>query len=497
MTNTQTRREFLGVAAAGTAGSVLAQGALAQDGQAAKPSANPNGVTPVRVAVIGVNGQGNSLANAFAKVNGAQLVALCDVDKNVLSRRKSEFEGKGITTRTFGDPRQVFEDDEIDAVVIATPNHLHSLLAVWALEAGKHVYVEKPVSQVVKEGRAIVDAADRTGLVCQTGTHGRSSNAIRQAIEFAQSGGIGTITCSRALCYKPRRPIGQVTGAQFVPSSVDYDRWLGPVAYQPLDRGRLHYDWHWNDKTGNGDLGNQGIHQMDIARWALGEDTLPRKVHSIGGRLGYEDDGNTPNTQVVILEYPTAPLIFEVRGLPKNSSEQSGKWAMDRYQGQSIGNLVHGDKGTVRISNNYGRADAIDNDGKKIGEWKGSGDHRANFIDAVRAKDPKMLNAPIVDGHLSSACCHLGLVSHQLGNPMNASGVESVVVGDSQFSDSWNRMRSHLEANGVDLDATPVTVGRVLKIDVERESVIRDPEANIMLTRECREPFTFANGLPA
>lgn len=497
MTNTQTRREFFGVAAAGTAGSVLAKGALAQETALEKPPAVPSGPPPIRVAVIGVNGQGNSLAGMFSKAKGAQLVALCDVDKNVLARRAADFEKKGIQTRTFGDPREVFADKEVDAVVIATPNHLHSLHAVWALEAGKHVYVEKPVSQVVKEGRAIVDAADRTGLVCQTGTHGRSSNAIRQAIEFVHNGGIGEITCSRALCYKPRRPIGQVTAPQFAPSSVDYDRWLGPVGYQPLDRKRLHYDWHWNDHTGNGDLGNQGIHQMDIARWALGEDTLPSKACSIGGRLGYEDDGNTPNTQIVILEYPTAPLIFEVRGLPKNTAEQKAKWAMDRYQGQAIGNLVHGEKGTVRISNNYGVSDAIDNDGNKIAEWKGSGDHRANFIAAVHAKDPTMLNGPIVDGHLSSACCHVGLVSHQLGQPMTSSAVDSTVSGDPQFSEAWGRMRSHLQANGVDLNATPVTVGRVLKIDVERESVIRDPEANAMFTRDCREPFTFPNGLPA
>ena len=497
MTHKHTRREFLGTAAAGTATSVFANAALAQEATPAKAPTVASGETPIRIAVIGVNGQGNALANRFSKQPGAQLTALCDVDARVLARRAEEFRKKGIPTRTFADPREVFADEEIDAVVIATPNHLHSLLAVWALESGKHVYVEKPVSQVVKEGRAIVDAADRTGLVCQTGTHGRSSNAIRQAINFVHEGGIGTVTCSRGLCYKPRRSIGVVDGPQFVPSSLDYDRWLGPVAYQPLDRSRLHYDWHWSDHTGNGDLGNQGIHQMDIARWALGENQLPSRVASVGGRLGYLDDGNTPNTHIVALEFESAPLLFEVRGLPANSAEQSEKWTMDRFQGQSIGNLVHGEKGTVRISNNYGVADAIDNEGKKIAEWKGGGDHQRNFVEAVRAKDPSMLNAPIIDGHLSSACCHLGLVSHQLGAPASASGVESSLRKSPELLEAWTRMRAHLGANGVNLNSTPVTLGRVLEIDVQRESVVRDSEANARFTRECREPFTFPNGLPA
>ena len=170
---------------------------------------------------------------------------------------------------------------------------------------------------------------------------------------------------------------------------------------------------------------------------------------------------------------------------------------MDRFQGQSIGNLVHGEGGTVRISNNYGYADAIDNDGKKIAEWKGGGDHRRNFVDAVRAKDPTMLNGPIIDGHLSSACCHVGLVSHQLGTTATPSAVDKATDSSPEFREAWNRMRAHLEANGINVSATPVTLGRVIDIDIDREVAIRDPEANTMFTRECREPFTFPGGLPA
>ena len=500
MTRRPTRREFLGVAAAGTVGSALAgQTASARTvaEKAVKLQEVAGGGAPIRIATIGLRGQGNGLARSFADQPGSQLVALCDVDSKVLANRQREFAERGVETVTYGDPREVFAADDIDAVVIATPNHTHALLAVWALEAGKHVYVEKPVSHVVKEGRAIVDTAERTGLVCQTGTHGRSADAVRSAVQFVHEGGIGKVTCSRGLCYKPRRPIGQVKRAQFAPSTVDYDRWLGPVDYQALDRRNLHYDWHWSDHTGNGDLGNQGIHQMDIARWALNAQAMPKRAVSIGGRLGYEDDGNTPNTQVVLLEYDEGPLVFEVRGLPASKAEQSGKWKMDKYMGHSIGNIVHGEKGTVRISNSYGHADAIDLDGNPIASWKGGGDHRRNFVDAVRANDPSLLAAPIIDGHLSSACCHVGLVSHQLGTPMNASAIERNAAKNAELSDGWARMRAHLEANGVDLDATPVVMGREITIDVERESPIRDPEAAGMFTRTCREPFTFPNGLPA
>lgn len=488
-----TRREFFSVAAIGTATALANRPATARI-QEAKVVA---GDDPVRIAVIGINGQGNALAKSMAGQPGARLDVLCDVDSAVLARRKKEFADRGVATRTVGDPRQVFDDDSIDAVVIATPNHLHSILSVMALEAGKHVYVEKPVSHVVKEGRAIVAAAAATGLVCQTGTHGRSSEAIRQAVEFAQQGGIGKISCSRGLCYKPRKSIGTVSGPQFAPSTVDYDRWLGPVSYQPLDRPRLHYDWHWNLHTGNGDLGNQGIHQMDIARWALNEDGLPSRVRSIGGRIGYVDAGDSPNTHIVMLDYDTAPLIFEVRGLPKNKAQQRDKWSMDRYQGIGIGNIIHGENGMVLISNNYSKAHAVDNDGKEIGTWSGTNDHRRNFVEAVRANDPTMLTAPIIEGHLSSACCHLGLVSHQVGEVATAEAIGGTFGHDALLGEAWSRMKAHITANEVDLAATPLTLGRTLSIDSAREAVIRDPEADALLTRTCREPHTFPNGLPA
>ena len=197
-------------------------------------------------------------------------------------------------------------------------------MAVLAIQAGKHVYVEKPVSHNVSEGRRIVEAARTHNRICQAGTQSRSMSGMRESIEFVHNGGIGKVRLARGLCYKPRPSIGKVTGEQALPTTIDYDLWCGPVAKEPLRRKSLHYDWHWVQSTGNGDLGNQGIHQMDVCRWALGETGLPRAVRSVGGRLGYDDDGNTPNTQFAVFDYEKAPLVFEVRGLPREKPKGEG-----------------------------------------------------------------------------------------------------------------------------------------------------------------------------
>ncbi|MDG2021368.1 MAG: Gfo/Idh/MocA family oxidoreductase [Phycisphaerales bacterium] len=495
------RREFIAASAVGAAGAILPSrsAAAVQSGPPEPESkAIPASASSddLRVAVVGLRGRGWNHTMGFARLPGVRVVALCDVDSEVLKRRAAECAAGGknrpaFEVETTGDIRTLLDRDDIDVISIATPNHTHSMLACWALDAGKHVYCEKPVSHVVEEGQRIVDAAKRSGRICASGTQGRSASSVRSAIDFVHSGGLGKVHCSRGLCYKPRRSIGASTGPKFVPSSVDYDRWLGPVAYLPLDRRQLHYDWHWNLATGNGDLGNQGIHQMDIARWALDQGEMPKAVSSVGGRFGYEDAGDSPNTQVAIFDCGEAPLVFEVRGLPKDKASQSAKWEMDRYEGQSIGNIVHGENGMVRISNSYSWADFIDADGKKQREWKGGGDHFANFVEAVRADDQEILAAPIVEGHLSSAFCHLGILSHQLGDAATPSEIDAAWAGDPIATDAWSRMSSHLRANAVDLSATPVVLGRPLRVQASGDAIIGDPEATAMLFRNCREPYSF------
>src|SRR6185436_208270 len=224
----------------------------------------------------------------LGKVPGVRLVALCDVDSNVLDRETQRLGKSNQSVRTYVDIRKLLEDKEVDTVSIATPNHWHSLAAIWAIQAGKDVYVEKPVSHEVWEGRKVVEAARKHNKIVQTGTQCRTNPGVQEAIKYIHDGNLGKVLLSRGLCYKRRASIGKVTTPQTPPATIDYDLWCGPSPKVPLMRTRLHYDWHWVWNTGNGDLGNQGIHQMDVARWAIKQNALSPAVFSVGGRLGYE-----------------------------------------------------------------------------------------------------------------------------------------------------------------------------------------------------------------
>jgi len=364
----------------------------------------------IRMAVVGFNGQGKSHINGFSKIEGVRLVALCDVDRDVLDREAQKLRNVENPVETYTDVRKLLENKDIDAISTASPNHWHALISIWACQAGKDVYVEKPVSHNVWEGRKIVEAARKYGRIVQTGTQSRSNMALREALSWVQAGNLGKIKVARGLCYKRRDSIGKVDGPQPVPASVDYDLWCGPAPKTPLMRKRLHYDWHWVWPTGSGDLGNQGIHQMDICRWALGKQEVSPRVFSVGGRLGYIDDGETPNTQFVVHDYRDALLIFEVRGLPA----RSGAKEMDKYRTQSVGNVIECEGGYLADTVAY------DNQGKEIKKFveKGEG-HHENFINAVRSRKPSDLHAEILEGHLSSALCHTGNISYKLGRQTN------------------------------------------------------------------------------
>jgi hypothetical protein len=268
-----------------------------------------------------------------------------------------------------------------------------------------------------------------------------------------------------------------------VPASVNYDLWLGPAPNAPLRRTKLHYDWHWQWAYGNGDLGNQGIHQMDIARWALGYNELSPRIFSVGGRLGYVDDGQTPNTQIVLHDYPT-PLIFEVRGLPANPGDKS----MDKIHGASVGVIIECEGGYVVVPS-YTAATAFDKEGNKVKDFKGSSDHFQNFIDAVRSRKHTDLKADILEGHLSSALCHTGNVSYLLGKEAGPDEIKSTIKNDKNLQEAFGRMEEHLGRNKVDLTATKATLGVFLKMDPKTEKFIGNEKANELLTREYRKPF--------
>ncbi len=442
----------------------------------------------IRIAVIGFNGRGKEHISAIQKLRkggeAVRLVALCDVDEDVLNGGVKELGKDGTQVSAYRDIRKLLESKEVDAVSIATPNHWHALAAIWSIQAGKDVYVEKPVSHNVSEGRRVVEAARKYNRIVQTGTQIRSCYGIREAVQWVKEGNLGKIVVSRGLCYKRRASIGKVTGPQPIPASVDYDIWCGPAPKTPLMRKRLHYDWHWVWATGCGDLGNQGIHQMDIARWFLGVNELSPRVFSVGGRLGYVDDGETPNTQIVYHDYPGAPLIFEVRGLPEKTDSKN----MDKYHGADIGVLVECENGHVLVPN-YNSAIAFDKEGKEIKRWSGSVDHHGNFLKAVRSRKSSDLNADILEGHLSSALCHTGNISYRLGLQASPGEIREKIKGDRDAVETFGRMQEHLAANGVDLNSDKATLGEFLKMNPAKERFLANRKANALLTRHYRKPY--------
>lgn len=438
----------------------------------------------IRVAVVGFNGRGKDHIGGLRRLKGVRIVALCDADRRVLDAQVKDSEKRNQPVKGYTDVRKLLEDKDIDAITTATPNHWHSLISIWACQAGKDVYVEKPVSHNVWEGRQLVKAARAHKRIVQAGTQCRSNPGMQEMMQFIHDGKLGKIKVSRGLCYKRRPSIGKTSGPQPVPPTVDYDLWLGPAPLTPLRRKNLHYDWHWVWPTGCGDLGNQGIHQMDLARWALNVNTLSPRVYSVGGRLGYDDDGETPNTQIVFHDYGNALLIFEVRGLPTSKEESK----MDNYRGSSIGVVVDGEEGSMVITS-YDAGTAFDKDGQVIRRFRGSGDHYANFIKAVRSRKYTDLNGDVLEGHLSSALCHTGNISYRLGKQLPPEQIRDAIQNDAEALESCQRAYEHLQANGVDLEQTQATLGMFLKMDPQTERFINNDAANEQLTRHYRAPY--------
>jgi predicted dehydrogenase len=433
----------------------------------------------VQVAVIGVRGRGSAHVSDLLKLPDVEIVAVCDADQNVVGKVVKAIEAQnGRQPKVYQDLRKLYEDKDIDAVSMALPIHWHALASIWAMQAGKDVYVEKPVSHNVSEGRRMVEAASRYGKICQAGTQSRSAKATQDAIKYIHDGKIGTVIMARGLCYKRRESIGSKPDGP-IPAGLDYDVWLGPAPQRDFNANRLHYNWHWMWDYGAGDLGNQGIHQMDIARWALKKDGLPEKVVSVGGRFGYVDQGETPNTVVSWYDYGDKQLIFEVRGLKTESQT-----------GVMIGDIVYGSEGYVVFTASYGQAAAFNPDGSPKEKFAGGGGHHKNFIEAVKSRKMSDLNAPIVEGHLSSALCHLGNVSYRLGTKTAFKDRRPFPTKDGE--EAFARFEKHLIEQGVPVAETMLQQGRLLTLDAKNERFKGDKEADSLLTRNYRAPFTVA-----
>jgi predicted dehydrogenase len=482
------RRSFLNHSAAISAALAALRGTpLTADEPRPAPTRRSPGEL-LNVCVVGVNGRGMSHVGGFNGNFDCRITTVCDVDSKVIGQAMKKVGDKnGQEPRFEQDIRRVLDDKSIDIVSIATPNHWHALAAIWAMQAGKHVYVEKPASHNVLEGTRMTQAARKYGRICQVGTQSRSMPGMKDAIAYLHAGKLGKVSLAYGTCYKRRPSIGKAKGPTAVPASVDYDIWCGPAPKRPLTRARLHYDWHWIWDYGNGDLGNQGVHEMDKARWGLKKDAMPRSVVSAGGRLGYEDDGETANTQLCVFDYGDSELVFEVRGLPTTSPYP----AMLGGKGPNfVGNIWYGEKGTL-VCPSYNSGVVLGPDLQVVEKFSGGGDHLhfENFVKAVRSGDHKDLNCDIAEGHLSAALCHLANISYRLGKEVPVGELKKI-AGSKEANEALARMVAHLEENKVPMTAV-AHFGPLLTMDPKTQRFTGEmaDKANPMRTREYRKGF--------
>jgi predicted dehydrogenase len=393
------------------------------------------------VAVIGVNGRGKSHLKAAVENPKTEVAAIVDIDQAVAERAASQTaQDQGRKPKEYRDMREMFDDKEIDIVTVATPNHWHSLSTIWAVQAGKDVYCEKPASHNIWEGRKMVEAARKYKRMVQVGQQSRSTPHKIEAVRQLREGAIGELYMAKGLCYKRRKSIG-VTTASAVPPGVDYDIWLGPAQPHEFRENRFHYKWHWHWAFGNGDIGNQGVHQMDVIRWGLGKDYLPEKVFSSGGHFVYDDQQETPNTQQAVLDYGDSQLLFEVRGL--HTGGECGLLEKDGGGQHTIGTLFFGSNGYMIMAGN-GYWTYLGEDRTPGPFMESTSDdttylHFDNFLKAVESRRVSDLNCDVLEGHLSAALCHMANISYRTGNSLNFDAEKERFNGDAGANDLLKR----------------------------------------------------------
>jgi len=469
------RRQFLSKSAQAAAGALAATALASCSGPEKTVCAGGRIIGAndrINLAIIGIRGRGFNLAEGFTKIPNVSIKTICDIDMNYFAERTKQIEKmQGFAPKQEQDLRRVYEDKDIDAVAVATPNHWHALATIWACQAGKHVYVEKPCSHNVWEGRKMIEAARKYDRLVEVGFQNRSLQNVQQAMKFLHDGGIGEVYMARGMCFKPRDAIGKVldgigTGPQYkyfvwnnpgvnyddeYMKKVDYDLWLGPAPKRPFNYNRFHYNWHWNWDYGCGDIGNQGPHQFDVARWGLNKNEHPVNIHSAGGYYGEPSDQQTPNTQMAVFKYADGKILqFEVRGLYTNEEAALFREMPEQKKvfeklgdGITVGNLFFGTKGWMYQNGSewktfFGRKGEAGPCSQVVEQaadpmnpaGSGADSHFVNFIDALRSGKRETLNCDIEIGFMSTALPHLANISYRLGRALTFDGKKEKFVND-------------------------------------------------------------------
>ena len=450
----------------------------------------------LRIALLGCGNRGKNLVRRFLQIADLELAAICDADLARMDETLAMVErhltdgGRWVATvdprkvDKIQDYRKLYERPDIDVVIIATPHHWHALQAVQAMAAGKHVYVEKPVSFTLWEGLQLEAAEKRYGKVIAAGYQNRSDKGPQAGIQFVQEGNLGKIRKVRSLCYRNRASIGKIEHPLQPPATIDYDLWLGPAQDKPIYRPKFHYDWHWDFNTGNGDVGGQGVHEIDMVCWLLGEPQLPSKVQSIGNRFAWDDAGNTPNMQTVWYQQGEVEVILEINDM---------KLAPDRNVsphrlGTRVGIIAECEKGILK--GGRGGMVAVEHDGRTpIQKFPGDGGraHQQNFIEAVRANDASGLASRIATAHRSASLAHLGNISHRCGSEVSSSELEDLIGENADVQQIIAEQKEQLAAWGI---ADPrYRWGKTLAINPASELVTTDGVGLEMTGPHYREGF--------
>ncbi|MFG0283813.1 MAG: Gfo/Idh/MocA family protein [Phycisphaerales bacterium JB039] len=475
---TVTRRALL-ASGAGLACAAVAPGAI---GRILRPSAE------VRLGVLGLRSRGRQLIDQILPEADARVLAVCDPDANILAREQQRIEEKtGKRPDGSADLRHLLDRADIDAIVIATPNHWHALATIWACQAGKDVYVEKPVSHNVWEGRQMVAAARKHGRIVQAGLQNRSDTGLRAFMDWFADEPLGKPLYAHAVWYRTREPIGRVTAPTPIPDHVDYDLMCGPRNVAPLLRRNLHYDWHWQWPWGSGEMGNVGVHVMDDARFMLGLG-MPTRVCSAGGRFVWDDDGQTPNIMMAVFDFDGFPLIAGVRDLPV----AAGSNDPCRLRGRTVTVIIQCENGY--FSGSRGGGAAFDASGARIRDFPGDSGatHIRNFLDAIGSRRQSDLRCDIAEGAATSDLCHYANIAWRLGRNASPGEIRAELEPIPPAAEAFSDIPDLLRANNVDLDATPIRLGSWMGIDPETHDITSAEslqQARGMLREAYRAPF--------